>query len=81
MLDEQGKLSDEKISWFPVDILPNVCYYICDMRNDTTNSEDGIVRIYLIGTALALVIGTIVAVNLCSMFSDLAAKLDSVMTL
>lgn len=51
------------------------------MRDDTTNTKGDTMKTYAIGIALALVIGTFVAANLLSMFSDIAAKLDSVMTL
>jgi hypothetical protein len=51
------------------------------MGTSNTNSKGDTMRTYTIGIALALVIGTFVAIELVQVLSSVAAKLDSVMVL
>lgn len=77
----QEMLSDIKIS------LPTTCFralriiYFGIMGTSNTNSKGDTMRTYTIGIALALVIGTFVAIELVQVLSSVAAKLDSVMVL
>ncbi len=73
-LDEQGELSDQKkIFFLSCNLPPRMIEYIGMTTTRQTKGNEMATK--LIGLTFALVIGTTVAINLISMFSDVTDAL------
>ena len=76
LLDEQGTLSDYKISFlFFLAITSNVFYDVDTMRNLTQTKGNETMTTKLFAIGIALVIGTIVVTNVIGMFQNITATL------